>query len=102
MIRLEGWICCGSTPCGSLDELEAIVVAATAVINERISSGCQACKLVCPFSAISFDEKKEGCRVSEALCNGCGACIGGCSSDAISLNHFTNEQIVAQMEGMLV
>jgi len=78
------------------------VEAATAVVNERICSGCQICKLVCPYSAISFDEEKKVCRVNEALCKGCGACVGGCPSDAISLSHFTNEQIVAQMEGMLV
>ncbi|MBE9482068.1 MAG: CoB--CoM heterodisulfide reductase iron-sulfur subunit A family protein, partial [Chloroflexi bacterium] len=78
------------------------IEAATAVINESICSGCQTCKLVCPFGAISFEEEKEVCRVNEALCKGCGACVSGCPSDAISLNHFTNEQIVAQMEGMLV
>jgi heterodisulfide reductase subunit A len=78
------------------------IEAATAIIDERICSGCQICKIVCPYSAISFDEEKKVCRVNEALCKGCGACVGGCPSDAISLNHFTNEQIVAQMEGMLV
>ncbi len=77
------------------------IESATAVVNERICSGCQVCKLVCPYSAIDFDEKKEVCRVNEALCKGCGACVGGCPSDAISLNHFTNEQIVAEMEGAL-
>jgi heterodisulfide reductase subunit A len=78
------------------------VEAATAVIDDRICSGCQACELVCPFSAISFDEKKGVCQVNETLCKGCGVCVAACLSDAISLNHFTNEQIVAQMEGMLV
>ncbi len=78
------------------------IEAATAVIDERICSGCQICKLVCPFSAVSFDEEKEICQVNEALCKGCGACVGGCLSDAISLNHFTNEQILAEMEGALV
>jgi len=78
------------------------IEAATAVIDERICSGCQVCKLVCSYNAISFDEEKQVCRVNEALCKGCGACVGGCPSDAISLNHFTNEQILAEMEGMLV
>jgi len=78
------------------------IEAATAVIDERICSGCQFCKMVCPPSAISFDEEKVVCRVNEALCKGCGACVGVCASDAISLNHFTNEQIVAQMQGMLL
>lgn len=78
------------------------VEAATVVIDERICSGCQICKLVCPYSAISFEEEKQVCRVNEALCKGCGVCVGGCLSDAISLNHFTNEQILAEMEGALV
>ena len=78
------------------------IEAATAVIDERNCSGCQFCKLICPYSAISFDEEKEVCRVNEALCKGCGTCVGACPSDAISLNHFTNEQILAQMEGLLV
>ncbi len=78
------------------------IEAATAVINEKICSGCQICRVVCPYSAIDFDEQKTVCRVNEALCKGCGACVGGCPSDAVSLKHYTNEQIVAQMEGMLI
>jgi len=77
------------------------IEAATAVIDERICTGCQMCKLICPYNAISFDEEKEVCRVNETLCKGCGACVGGCPSDAISLKHYTNEQIVAEMEGAL-
>ncbi len=78
------------------------VEAATAVIDERICSGCQVCKLVCPYSAIDFDEEKGVCRVNEALCKACGACVAACFSHAIGLEHFTNEQIVAEMEGALV
>jgi len=78
------------------------IEAATAIIDERICSGCQFCKLVCPYNAISFDDEKKVCRVNEALCKACGACVGICPSDAISLSHFTNEQILAEMEGMLV
>jgi len=78
------------------------IEAATAAIDERICSGCQYCKLICPYSAISCDEEKKICQVNEALCKGCGACVAGCPSDAVSLSHFTNEQIVAQMEGLLV
>ena len=78
------------------------IEAATAVIDEKICSGCQVCRLVCPYTAISFDEEKRVCRVNEALCKGCGACVGGCPGDAISLNHFTNEQILAEIEGALL
>jgi heterodisulfide reductase subunit A len=77
------------------------IEAATAVIDERICSGCQACLEVCPYSAIDFDEEKKVCRVNQALCKACGACTTACFSDAISLEHYTNEQIVAEMEGAL-
>jgi heterodisulfide reductase subunit A len=78
------------------------IEAATAVVDERICSGCQACRLVCPYNAIDFDEEKKVCRVNEALCKACGACIAACFSHAVSLSHYTNEQIVAEMEGALV
>ena len=78
------------------------IEAATAVIDERICSGCQACLEVCPYSAIDFDEEKKVCRVNQALCKACGACTTACFSHAVSLEHFTNEQIVAEMEGALV
>jgi len=78
------------------------IEAATAVIDERICSGCQACLEVCPYNAIEFDAEKRVCRVNEALCKACGACVAACFSDAVSLEHFTNEQIVAEMEGALV
>ncbi len=78
------------------------VEAETAIIDERICSGCQVCCEVCPYVAISFDEEKGVCRVNEALCKGCGTCVAGCFADAISLSHYTNEQLMAQLEGMLV
>jgi heterodisulfide reductase subunit A len=78
------------------------IEAATAVVDEKICSGCQVCRLVCPYNAIDFDAEKKVCRVNEALCKGCGACIAACFSHAVSLNHYTNEQIVAEMEGALV
>jgi len=78
------------------------IEAATAVVDEKLCSGCQFCKLICPYSAISYDETKNVCQVNEALCKGCGTCVGNCPSDAISLSHFNNEQIVAEMEGLLV
>ena len=31
-----------------------------------------------------------------------GTCVAGCFSDAISLSHYTNEQLMAQLEGMLI
>jgi heterodisulfide reductase subunit A len=81
---------------------EVEIEAAIATINEDLCSGCKICSLICPYTAISFDEEKEVCGVNEALCKGCGACVSSCLSHAIGLRHFTNEQILAQIGGMLI
>ncbi|GAH42689.1 unnamed protein product, partial [marine sediment metagenome] len=78
------------------------IEAAIAVINEELCSGCKICNLLCPYSAISFDEEKRVSRVNEALCKACGTCVVACPSAAITGRHFTTEQIMAEIEGILV
>ncbi|TRZ94101.1 MAG: CoB--CoM heterodisulfide reductase iron-sulfur subunit A family protein [Dehalococcoidia bacterium] len=78
------------------------IEAATAVIDEEKCSGCRICNLLCPYSAISFVEDKKVSRVNEALCKGCGTCVAACPSSAITQKHFTAEQIMAELEGILV
>jgi len=78
------------------------IEATTATINEELCSGCKICSDLCPYNAISFDEKKLVSRVNEAMCKGCGTCVSGCPSGAITGKHFTTEQIMAEIEGVLV
>jgi heterodisulfide reductase subunit A len=62
--------------------------------------GCGDCILSCPYSAIARngDGKAE---VNAALCKGCGTCAATCPSGAIAALHFTDEEIVAQIDGLL-
>jgi heterodisulfide reductase subunit A len=39
--------------------------------------------------------------VNEAICKGCGTCTSACPAGAIMSKHFTKEQILAQIEGIL-
>jgi heterodisulfide reductase subunit A len=78
------------------------IEAAIAVVDEELCSGCRICERLCTFNAISFDEDKKICRVNEALCKGCGVCAAACPSAAITSKHFTAEQIMAEIEGVLV
>lgn len=75
--------------------------AGTAVIDEAVCSGCRTCNLLCPYTAITFDEEKKVSNINEALCKGCGVCVAACPSGAITGRHFTTEQLVAELEGML-
>jgi len=78
------------------------IEAATAEINEELCSGCKICSNLCPFGAITFDEKEKVSRVNEVLCKGCGVCVAACPSGAITGKHFTTDQIIAEIEGVLV
>ena len=78
------------------------IEAATATINEDLCSGCRICNELCPYSAITFDEEKKVSRVNEVVCKGCGVCVSACPSGAITGKHFTTEQILAEIEGVLV
>lgn len=67
------------------------------VVRERCS-GCGECILACPFHAIERVEGKA--QVNIALCKGCGTCVGACLAKAIIGHHFTDEALVAQVEGI--
>ena len=78
------------------------IEAAIAVVDEEFCAGCKICVDLCPYKAISFDEEKEVSRINEAICKGCGVCVAACPSGAITGRHFTTEQIMAEIEGVLV
>jgi len=73
----------------------------TAVVNEDLCCGCQTCVNVCPYTAISFDEEKSVSVVNEILCKGCGTCGSACPTGAIRSRHFTDQQILSQIKGIM-
>ena len=77
------------------------VEVTTAVVNEDICCGCQTCISVCPYTAISYDEEKNVAVVNEILCKGCGTCGSTCPTGAIKSKHFTDQQILSQIEGLM-
>jgi heterodisulfide reductase subunit A len=83
-----------------LDKGEVTISPETAVVDEMLCSGCKTCIALCPYTAISFIEEKSVARVNEALCKGCGTCAAACPSGAIMARHFTDQQIMAQIEGL--
>ena len=79
-------------------ELEPI----RASVDAEKCSGCRICNDLCPFNAILFHEDLMVTEINQALCQGCGTCVAACPAGAISGSGFTNEQILAQIEGMLM
>ncbi len=81
-------------------EIELEPVRAT--VDAQKCSGCRICNDLCPFGAIIFHEDMMVSEVKHALCQGCGTCVAACPAGAISGTGFSNEQILAQIEGMLM
>ncbi len=72
-----------------------------ASINSEQCSGCRICNNLCPYNAIVYHEDRKVSEVVSALCQGCGTCVAACPSAAISGAHFTRQQLMAQIEGLL-
>jgi len=78
---------------------EVTISPTVAVVDREACVGCGECILACPYSAISRVEGKA--EVNPALCHGCGTCVATCPAGAITALHFTDEEIVAQIDGLL-
>ena len=76
-------------------ESEGIV----SVIDLEKCSKCGLCAKSCPYTAIELVDKEP--RVIQAICKGCGVCAADCPRDAIQIIHFTDEQIMAQVDAAL-
>ena len=82
----------------------------TAKSDELLCNGCSQCANVCPYGAITYEEKEindHGIRrtsrvavVNNALCQGCGACTVTCPSGAMDLQGFSNRQILAEVDAI--
>jgi len=77
-------------------EAEGIV----ADIDLTDCNSCGLCYKRCPFSAIKLDEEKLP-HVIKALCKGCGLCAADCPKECISIVHYSEDQILAQVEAAL-
>jgi len=80
---------------------EVSIEALTPRIIEEKCTFCSACALVCPYKAITVDKKAKEITVIEASCAGCGNCGAQCKFDAVINRHFTDEQILAQIDAAL-
>ena len=78
------------------------VEAITSSIDKDICTSCEICYRACPFKCITVSrEKKIPAEVIEAACAGCGTCGAECPFGAITMRHFTDRQILAEIEAML-
>jgi len=80
---------------------EVQIPAITAKIDADKCNACGLCARVCPYHAIVGSKEQGYYRVIEAMCQGCGACVPECKFGALDQTHFTNDQIVSQLDQAL-
>lgn len=74
----------------------------TSEVRADLCKACGKCAEVCPYNAISVDvKKKTPAVVNSAACAGCGTCGAECGFGAIRMNHFTDSQILGQVDTLL-
>ncbi|MCX5811864.1 MAG: FAD-dependent oxidoreductase, partial [Proteobacteria bacterium] len=81
-----------------------IVVASgsVCVVDEKKCMGCGACVAVCTYGALELRDTKQGKKVAvnPVLCKGDGLCNAKCPTAAISLKHYTNEEVISEIDAM--
>ncbi len=71
----------------------------TAVDRDHCTT-CLTCLRVCAYDAISFDA--DGIAVIEPTrCQGCGLCVAVCPGSALSLGHYSRDQMLAKITALL-
>jgi heterodisulfide reductase subunit A len=80
---------------------QVLIDPVRATVNEALCGGCKTCLGLCPYTAITFDDEKEVAMINDALCKGCGTCVAACPASAITGAGFTDDQILAELTGLL-
>jgi heterodisulfide reductase subunit A len=70
-------------------------------VQDKLCAGCQTCFSVCPYGAIEYNAEKHISHIISAVCKACGCCAVACPAGAIKVRHYTDEEIYAQIEGVL-
>jgi heterodisulfide reductase subunit A len=79
------------------------VSGAVCEVDEKKCMGCGACASACTYAAITLRETRQGkkAEVNPVLCKGDGLCNAKCPTGAIRLKHFTDEEILSQIDAAI-
>ncbi|MCP4679306.1 MAG: CoB--CoM heterodisulfide reductase iron-sulfur subunit A family protein [Deltaproteobacteria bacterium] len=73
----------------------------TAEVDGEQCGACHTCVVTCPYNAVTFNSDTNTAEVNKLLCRGCGSCAAACPTGAAVHRHFTDEQLVAEIDAYL-
>ncbi len=103
---------CAAKVIGLLAKDKLLSNPCVARADESLCSGCSVCQNVCPYGAITYEDRefripgpkrseiRRVAQVNEAVCQGCGACTVACPSGAMDLKGFSTKQIMAEVDAI--
>jgi len=89
----EAYRCLHCGPCSECLVEEGFCEADCPEIDESLCTGCGVCVTVCPYNAMSKDERGVA-RVDEEVCKGCGTCAASCPERAIKMGNLSDIGLV--------
>jgi NADPH-dependent glutamate synthase beta subunit-like oxidoreductase/NAD-dependent dihydropyrimidine dehydrogenase PreA subunit len=75
-----------------------------AMVDETHCRGCGTCVSVCPYRAVTLDERRKDvfiAHVADDLCRGCGICVARCPSNALNQGGYGEETITSTLQAIL-
>jgi heterodisulfide reductase subunit A-like polyferredoxin len=69
------------------------------VVDQEKCAACLSCVRVCPYN-VPVINAEGAAEIEMAKCQGCGLCASECPARAITLQHFTDAQIIARCESI--
>jgi heterodisulfide reductase subunit A len=88
-----------SRACTILSRETIQVGGVVSVVDQEKCAACLSCVRVCPYNVPTINAEGAA-EIEVAKCQGCGLCASECPARAITLQHFTDEQIIAKCEAI--
>jgi heterodisulfide reductase subunit A-like polyferredoxin len=86
-----------SRACTVLSKDQIQISGVVSIINADKCAACLTCVRVCPYNVPVINQKGVA-EIETAMCHGCGICASECPGKAITLQHFTDEQVMAKCD----